>query len=344
VADVHIFTHTDLDGIASAAVYVRALRASGGKPAKVHFVESYKIHKALENALSEKRAPERVVLADLSLNAGNAELVAERVEELVRAGATVEWFDHHVWERSWVERLTSLGALVKVDQSTCAAGVVAKHLAETGALSLESGEHDCIFYIVDAVCSVDMWRWDHPLSPFIYRLLPANGSAPSDAWRRILVEELSECRMWSDDFDEVLEKAVSRELQGYERALSFAKVVEVGRGYKAAFVLRRPGFPPTSTLASYLASKTGSDFVIVARPDGGLSFRSKKLDVREIAVCLGGGGHRRASGARLKIPLLVKAAGYVVPQLKSWWVARETLKRVAQCLEKAEKSESTSGC
>jgi len=45
--------------------------------------------------------------------------------------------------------------------------------------------------------------------------------------------------------------------------------------------------------------------------DGKLSFRSRGVNVRDIALLLGGGGHLYASGAKIEIPFVTRLLGRI---------------------------------
>ncbi|MEM1713831.1 MAG: DHHA1 domain-containing protein, partial [Desulfurococcaceae archaeon] len=57
-----------------------------------------------------------------------------------------------------------------------------------------------------------------------------------------------------------------------------------------------------SFIGSFLIGRCSADIAVIASADGKLSFRSRSVNVRDIALKLGGGGHLYASGAKVNIP------------------------------------------
>jgi len=66
-----------------------------------------------------------------------------------------------------------------------------------------------------------------------------------------------------------------------------------------------------SFLAAYLIGRYNADIAVLASIDGKLSFRSRSVNVREIALKMGGGGHMYAAGAKIEIPLVTRLLGRI---------------------------------
>ncbi|MEM4035019.1 MAG: hypothetical protein QXU97_00130 [Fervidicoccaceae archaeon] len=324
---IHVFTHGDLDGLTSAAVYLRALeRSEAREEVRLHFAEPYSLHRAMRGALGSS-TPALVAIMDLGANPGTFGQVLLLLSKLRASGTRVEWYDHHLWEEEHLEKLRSLGVEVKVDLSTCTAGVVARSLAERGEL----GEDDCVWQLVEATCSADTWSWTSPLSPFLYRVVGTRRGPAGDSWKRALLGELAECRIWSDDLSEVAEANLNAELGSYGAEAVAAKVLELPGGLKAAYLVRRRAQPPTSLLASYIISRTGSDLVALGRLSGSISFRSRSKSVRCVASCFGGGGHASAAGARVNVPVYIRLLGLLASRVEGWWLERRLRKLLLKC-------------
>ena len=332
--EVHIFTHADLDGIASAAIYIKVLKGMiENANFKVHFTEPHKLANSLKESINLDSPPQAIAIMDLGLNRDTAEKVVVVLKELKRSRVSIEWYDHHVWDPSWIDALRSIGVELYLDRSTCAAGVVANSLFKRKPIA-DDEVKACVLELVSLTCSVDLWLWEHPISPFIYRIVGAYRGSRGDAFRRMLIEELSSCRLWRDDYNDVLQRAVDAELRGFERELKKSRTLMLDRSVKAVFVVKDPGPPHTSLLASYLMSKLSADVAIIVRPDGSVSFRSRGTNVREIAVCMGGGGHNSASGARVEFPLLIRLLGAILKPIRVLWLKRVVPKVVIECYKR----------
>lgn len=312
-----VITHTDLDGIVAAAVYLRLAGAKLGVDAVVHFAEPYKLHKVLSQIDAYNTT--RVAIMDLGPNTTNFGDVAEKLKELIRRDVVVEWYDHHRWYDEWINQLKDIGVHLYIDTSTCAAGVVAKYAVEE--LEAQSDEH--IKELVAATCAADLWRWDNPLATKLYRVVDRYKGRKGDAWKRKLVIGFSEGSLWWPELDEALEEYLKLEFEGFTKALR-SVIVGDKAGCRFVVVLKHPGPPAASIIGNSLVDRYGADFVVIVRRGGskGISLRSKVVNVREIAVKLGGGGHPRAAGAPLNMPWWARLIARIYPRYKLAYAAK----------------------
>lgn len=293
-----IITHDDLDGVGAAALY---LRGKGLKPYEVliGFSKPHQIVEKLKKALKEE--PEVIAVMDLGLN---KDIVDEVVNIISSSNVVIEWFDHHVWDKNWIKKLKSVNVRLYVDNSTCATGVVAKYLGLNDEFSLK---------LVGVICAIDLWRWDNPLAPFMYRI----GMWVDEKQESLLklVAFFASGKLWDKDFDEIVEEYVNKELKNYKKIDRIVEVMDIDDCRVVLAVKYWDGPPHRSLLAQYLIARYNADVAIILRPWGGISLRSRTVDVRSIALELGGGGHPRASGAPLNASWLRKIFARIYPRI-----------------------------
>lgn len=312
---VVIVTHTDLDGIASAAIYARLSGAAPGEQAQVLMTEPYKLHRVLQDVPSSAG---RVSIMDLGPNASTFETTLHAIRRLTGSGVAVEWYDHHRWDEAWIKSLNEAGVRLYVDTSTCAAGVVAKYAPrELGAKPDEFVER-----LVSATCAADLWRWDDPLAPKLYRVIDRYRGPRGDEWKRGILRKFYEGMLWWPELDDALQEYLRLELEGFRAALRDTIIRDV-YGCRVVLVLKRPGPPNASVLGNALLYRFNADIAVIVRRRGrGISLRSREVNVREIAFRLGGGGHPRAAGAPLQLPLLYRVASLFYPKIRLSYAAR----------------------
>jgi oligoribonuclease NrnB/cAMP/cGMP phosphodiesterase (DHH superfamily) len=316
-----IITHTDLDGVASAAIYLRLHGGELGKDVSIVFTEPYKLHKTLSNT---SRRLQRIAIMDLGPNADTFGEITDQLKRLISNGVRVEWYDHHRWRNEWVKELSDLGVHVYVDTSTCAAGVVAKYAPD----ELESQTDDFIEVLVRATCAADLWKWDDPWAPKLYRIVGRHGGPKGDRWKRVLVKGFAEGAIWWPDLDEALQEYLNKELNGFNKALRNTEVVEI-HGCKIVFVLKDPGPPNASILGNSLLYRFQGDIAVIVRKKGtGISLRSIKANVQKVAYELGGGGHPRAAGAPLKLSLPKRLLSIFWPKVRLHEAKKQVLSAV----------------
>ena len=289
-----LVTHTDMDGLGSAAAYIRlGLR---GREYIVRFAEPSELPEVLEDLWdSFGGLLERLVIMDLAPNPGNVDRISIILRAFKGAGVRVEWYDHHEWDGEAIAKLSPV-AEVRIDKGTCATGVVS---------SAFEWRDPYVERLVSAVCSLDLWRFHDPLSPWLARL---SIYRRDDLWRSVLLDllvkssTLEEVIEWGRGY---VERVVDRELRLYNFYRKRVRITTAD-GVKLASIVKRHREVSTSSIAHYILSVSGGDIALVINPSGPLSLRSRKCDVRVIALRLGGGGHRPAAGATLRAPLIYR--------------------------------------
>ncbi|MEB2837310.1 MAG: DHHA1 domain-containing protein [Desulfurococcales archaeon] len=304
----HLFivTHTDLDGVGSAAVYLRLSGVEEGF-ATIVYAEPYNLDEVLDNLQDNVDSGDRLVIADLGPNKAVFERVVEIVSSLSRKGVEVEWYDHHVWEPSEVDALSKAGVRIHVDRSTCATGVVARYYPEEH----EAKADDVTERIVSAVCAADLWRWDDPLAPKLFRVA---GNRHETEWKTRLAFKLAKGVLWDEEMAERLEDYVNKELAGMDATLRRVVVMGSAGSCRVAATIKEEGPPSNSIIGALLLSRYNADIAVIIRPNGAISLRSRRVNVQILAKELGGGGHPRAAGARVKIGLLTRLLSLFYPK------------------------------
>ncbi len=311
-----IITHTDLDGVGAAAVALKLLGRDEDS-STIAFAEPYNIDSVISELEGAIDRGDLLLISDIGVNSSVFENVSRYVRELAGKGVIVEWYDHHVWAPAEIEALEKAGARVVVDRSTCATGVVAKYLLGPDALDSDKFLRE----LVDAVCSADLWLWRHPLSPKLFRVVGERKGG--EDWKRKLAYKFSKGILWDEEMEEKLVEYIDMELAGFKRALGNTYLGE-SKGVKIAVVYKDWRGPPSSSMIGALAmSRFEADIAAIVRSDGGLSLRSRKYNVQVLARMLGGGGHPRAAGAKLDLPLLVRIMGIIYPRLVSYYSYRK---------------------
>ena len=310
---VIIVTHTDLDGTGSAAAYIRAAGLEKGEYTII-FAEPYNLDEVLASLEGNVERGDRVVIADLGPNKNNFEPIRNIVANFHSTGISIEWYDHHVWSREEAESLRAAGARVYIDTSTCATGVVATYASRL--YRKDAGIDSFTEKLVSAVCAADLWRWDDPMAPKLFRVV---GERSDDEWKMKLIEKFASGTLWDSELEERLEEYVNLELTGFDRVMRTVHVI--GNGCRVAGAFKENGPPSNSFIGAMLLSRFHSDIAVILRPNGAVSLRSRDVDVQKVARALGGGGHPRASGAKIRIPLLWRIAGLLSKRILSRYAA-----------------------
>ncbi|MCE4600344.1 MAG: DHHA1 domain-containing protein [Desulfurococcales archaeon] len=317
----HLFivTHTDLDGAGSAAAALIAY-GRGIDESTILFAEPYNLDEVLSSLSGNLDSGDRIVVSDLGPNRDSIDNVLRLVGEFTGQGVAVDWYDHHIWPDEWREAMRRAGVRLTIDTSTCATGVVARYATKYN----ETEYTEYLKELESTVCAADLWRWDHPLAPKLFRVADTRYNEGSNEWRRKLIAKFSQGVLWDEELDEKLQEYLNRELENFNKIISTTVVAEGECRVAAAFKERGP--PANSFIGASLLSRYNADIAVIIRGNGGLSLRSRGVNVQIVALSLGGGGHPRAAGARLDIPLLVRLFGRLWRKAVPRYAARLVLK------------------
>lgn len=288
----YIVTHTDIDGVAAAALYTYLTRESSS----IVFAEPYNLKKVLYKVY--RKRPKRVVVLDLSPNTDTIDFIVGVAQLLREKGGSVAWFDHHMWEAEWLEQLGKAGVELYVDRTTCATGVVARHVKPSTTVNQRFVEE-----LVKGVCGADLWSFDHPMSPFFMRLVRRGDE---DSWRLCVYRTLSRGVTWTGEFGERVVKRFDEEVVELSKPIH-VEVLEVN-GVRIA-VVEKSEKVENSILAARVMGVAKADVAVVIDKSGKISLRSRGVNIRDLAVALGGGGHAQAAGAKIDVPLSIRIAG-----------------------------------
>jgi len=292
-SDYVIVTHTDMDGVGSAALYIYY---QGFKPSKIYFIEPYLIQDLIPR-LRKLSGVSKTVFMDLGLNSNVIDSVANMIETLISKGIAVEWYDHHVWEDDWIKKLKEKGAKIYLDRSTCATGVVAQYAPR----QRKNIDEKFVGELVKGVCAGDLFRFDHWRGPWFLRLIRRHDE---NQWRLKVLYDIAQGILWNDSFTEKVIERFEEELRGYTRVHDNLVLMK-HNGVKIAVALSIEGIE-NSFLAAHIMGRYGADVVALTSTDGKISLRSKNYNVRELAYVMGGGGHLKASGCKIKIPWKIR--------------------------------------
>lgn len=304
-----IITHTDIDGVAGGALYVYLSKL---KEYDVYFTEPYLLHESLNRVLNKEY--DGVVIIDLGLNTNTVELVSDAIS---KSRVKIEWFDHHVWNDEWIDRLRG-SATLHVDTSTCGAGAVAKYVNRVGDV-----DEGFVNELVDAVCNADLFRFNHKLSPWFMRLVRRSDD---DEWRIFVFRSLAQGVLWNEAFTNKVIERFEREVEGY-RELDSELLFGDKNGVKVAIVSKND--VENSFSAAYVLGRYGVDIVAIVSDDGKVSLRSSSMNIRDLAVKLGGGGHPRAAGFKIDIPWRVKVRRLIDKRAVSRYVLSVLLENLS---------------
>lgn len=292
-----VITHGDLDGLAAAALYTLHLNT---KPSNIKLLISYPshLHKDLVSLLKEDIR--RVAIIDIGLNSTSYRFVVEAIKSLSLKNISVEWFDHHIWEKEWIDTISRTVQRLVIRRDTCATGAVFEALID----ELKRYDVTTLRRFVNAVCAVDQWKFDVWEAPFLLRYVEYRNDIKW--YRDVYVFFVDMLR--NGDMDNLInsiakyvELYVDEELQVLSTVCkdSFRVMLD---NTQLGIYIRRNVIPNASIIGNAMLNICGVDIAVIINNDlSRVSLRSQRCDVREVAAYLGGGGHQRAAGAEIRV-------------------------------------------
>jgi len=300
-----LVTHTDTDGIFSAALFMYLSNVDLRRKA-ILFIEPPQLAHVVCSASNDIS----IVITDIGVNRATFEKL---IGCLKNKRLKIVWFDHHVWLREEKELLEHLGVELHVERALSAAEVVAKSLG---------GDDSVVQELVSIVNNVDSWIWSRWEAPFVMRLVDYDKSRDhklkvlEHVLRALRSRDLSLLMTVASEF---AEEYVDIELKALSD-LCRRVVIEDIAGAAVAFAYKRYRIPNSSIIGNFMLHRCNADIAVIINEDlSSLSFRSIKIDVSELAKRLGGGGHKNASGAPLNLnPLnriILRLLAQLIPRL-----------------------------
>ncbi|MGC9112105.1 DHH family phosphoesterase [Acidilobus sp.] len=331
-----IITHNDLDGAAAAASYLRII---GVKPqdAVILFAEPYNVDQVIDRLTPYLEPHTTMAFMDIGFNSQSTPRAIDRLRSAAVKDLEVEWYDHHVWAEEDVSAVQRLGARLFVDRSTCGAGVVIRYASKLYGAEVD----DFMNRLERAVCAADLWRWDDPLAPKLFRASTSPPDTRNGQWKEKLVEKFFNGVLWDDELQARLEGYLEEELANSSAELRNSYSAS-SNGCVIASVVRDSDLPSDSILGSMLVSRAHANAAALIKRKGfrrvSLSLRSRGVaNVQVIARRLGGGGHPRASGASIILPIHVALLGMVSRK----YIAKYVSQRLLEVAVETEACKST---
>ncbi|MEZ0394420.1 MAG: phosphohydrolase [Desulfurococcaceae archaeon] len=281
-------THWDLDGLVSASIIWRKL-----KPVKQVLSSVTALPRKLYEIVESTPGIRELWIADLNPQPDEVEQLAGMLGAIVRRGVRVIWVDHHEWSEGASKLADSLGPGLEIylDRDATSAESVARLLGVAGDALVQK--------MIELARDDDYMLGKYELTKVWRRVLRWYG------WevRYRALESLKQGDMAPHWLVELYETEVKNVYENLIRE-AIARMDIIRRDGHTIIVF--PDVDPRvhpGELVEVAKSNGLFAHVYVARYPRGISLRSDYVDVSEIAVGFGGGGHQRAAGIPSSVPL-----------------------------------------
>jgi len=292
-----IISHeSDVDGIFSASIAL--MRFPQGKTIFTSYGKENisKISEILYNEVITTDGSGQVIISDLGLNDNTIELFKEIFSFLKANSWSIFWIDHHPWSEIAIKTAIEEGSVQLVLDKTeklCATEIMYEKYLKGNAIAEELSK---------IAHSTDFFTKDQEIPPLpelivFYKTF-------SNFYTRInkLAIKISKGILWDTEMQK--EYNAYSKLRDNAKATAFDKIklVDIYDGLKASIV-PTSHYLQISLFSEEVFKKTGSDIAFFFNKDGKISIRrnNENIDCESIAKqLLDGGGHRFASGGRLK--------------------------------------------
>jgi len=310
---IAVITHTDMDGAGAAGLY---LYLTNQPEHRLFFTEPYLLDKTLSKVSMARY--EKIIISDIGINPAVYARVLEYIDLLRKNSTPIYWYDHHVWEEKWINEIRERGVELFIDRSTCATGVVAKYVEP----KRDHVDMEFLEEVVRGVCAGDLWRFDHWRGGYYLRLVRRKDE---NSWRKHVIKTIADGTAWTSEFEEKVLENLEQELRQLSSSIN---IVEKTINNLRIVVAESSEDVENSFLAAYLIGRYNADIAVLASKDGKLSFRSRRVNVREVALRLSGGGHIYASGAKIEIPLFTRLLGRISTKAVLAYIVDQVVKAV----------------
>jgi hypothetical protein len=321
---VFIITHNDLDGVGAAASYLRIV---GVRPedASVLFAEPYNVDQAVERLAPYLEPRSTLAFMDIGYNLESTPRALEALKSFSSKDLNIEWYDHHVWAEEDINKVLSAGARLFIDRSTCGAGVVIRYASKLYGVEAD----DFLRRLESAVCAADLWKWDDPMAPKLFRASTSPPGVKNGEWKEMLVKKFFSGVLWDEELQSRLNDYLAEELSRSSKELK-GLYTSRGGGCAVAAIVRDFDLPSDSIMGSMIISRARASAAALIKRRGfrrvSISLRSRgAANVQVVARYLGGGGHPRASGASMRLPLGIAILSVFSRRLLARYVSERLL-------------------
>jgi len=295
---VHL-THNDLDAVGADAIH----RMKYGTDGVFSIWSSVGKFSALFNIVAHcKGHGDLLSISDLGYHRDT-----ETIAEKARANNwKVAWRDHHRWRDDEVIRIQKTVALLHIDTSVCATGIVARDLLPENTVAGE---------VARVVCDYDLWKHADPRSAVLGQVLQ----------RKKNREHVRDCLV-AGIFSDALIESENAEIKAEMDAMmhkSLRQATFLGSKYRIAFA---PLYGYPSETAHFIRNEKRTDIEVIIGKDGKFSLRSIPAISHLIARHFGGGGHPNAAGGSFN---------FTVIERFTWWLFKKS-RHFAEFVEVAE--------
>jgi len=221
---------------------------------------------------------------------------AETIAGLARAhGWNVEWRDHHRWREDEMKNVAQEVAVLRIDTSVCACGIVARDLAPQNPVAAE---------VARVVCDYDLWKHTDPRSAVLGQVLQ----------RKKNREHIRDCLVSGIFSDTLIEQEYAEIKTEMDATMqrSLKRTTITGGRYRIAFA---PLYGYPSETAHFIREEMKTDIEVIVGKDGKFSLRSKPPVSHLIAREFGGGGHPNAAGGSFKFSIIERF---------TWWLFKKS--------------------
>jgi oligoribonuclease NrnB/cAMP/cGMP phosphodiesterase (DHH superfamily) len=270
---VHL-THNDLDAVGADAIH----RMVYGDIFTI-FCSVGNFRFILEKVASLRGKGDTLSITDLGYQSGCEETIAKAKKN----GWTIEWRDHHRWQKEELDRIGQRVSLLHVDTEVCACGIAARDLRPGDPVAAE---------VATVVCDYDLWKNREPRAAVLARVV-------SREENREYVRDCLVKGIFSDPFIEKQFRIIQREMEeAIEKSLKRTRLYE--NRYRIA-VAPQYGYP--SETAATIRKTLRSDIEVLVYPSGRFSIRSVPPISHIVAREFQGGGHAHAAGGSFDFSL-----------------------------------------
>lgn len=292
-----VLTHTDADGLTSAALLADLHSQSQTAIQPLDYHGAYSLEQALYDVLNNVPGGTKVYITDLCPDDA---AIAAPLGELQHAGFNVVWYDHHQWDEDIAEAVTGKQVGLSVNTDECTASLLAlelpidaPHLQDLAAVTKDR----------------DLWIREDPRSD---RLSTFSRIADVDEYVDVVLEHGPDL---PDAVQERIDERQARDAELQERAVARARIRQINAPEDVAVAITYTRGGNASEIGNALVEEHGHDVAVVMKPHGGASIYSHSnregfAACHEAAAELGGGGHPTAAGCSLPFGTFLELADY----------------------------------
>jgi len=285
---VSITHELDLDGLGSQAIikrYFEQILKKKKRKIILHYAHYSNFIEKIREVLNTKLLPDKLIISDIGFNDDFKTLFSLFKKAKLKSNKTF-WFDHHLIDKNYKEKLEKLLEVYLNDPNRCSAEIIKDYYLPDDPVANK---------IASFSRDIDFHTKIYSTASNLQSIIAFNRGSESDEIKRQIVDLLSTGKLEDNWFDEQLIKIKEWENKQSQFALNHIKFIDIEDFGKILISFAKLGGGKIISILKIHFSEIKL-FIGIDLRYNEIIIHSNYVNCRELARNFKGGGHKNRAG------------------------------------------------